>query len=118
MSRAFIILVWGLLCAPTLASAHAFLERAHPPAGAEIHDPPATVSLTFSEPVEPRYTSIEVQDATGKRIDTGEKSASGGGKTVSLGLPRLPPGRYRVLWHATSVDTHKTEGHYIFEVLP
>ncbi|MEJ1978863.1 MAG: copper resistance protein CopC [Acetobacteraceae bacterium] len=35
-----------------------------------------------------------------------------------LGLPALPPGLYKVIWHATSVDTHRTEGSYSFTVAP
>jgi copper resistance protein C len=33
-------------------------------------------------------------------------------------LPRLPPGTYTVVWHVTSVDTHKTEGRFDFTVVP
>jgi methionine-rich copper-binding protein CopC len=35
-----------------------------------------------------------------------------------LPLKQLPPGRYRVTWHAVSVDTHRTEGKYNFLILP
>ena len=31
-------------------------------------------------------------------------------------LPRLSPGTYTVIWHVTSVDTHKTEGNFKFTV--
>jgi len=30
----------------------------------------------------------------------------------------LPPGIYTVIWHVTSIDTHKTEGRYQFTVGP
>jgi methionine-rich copper-binding protein CopC len=33
-------------------------------------------------------------------------------------LKPLKPGRYRVTWHAVSVDTHRTEGKYNFLVVP
>jgi hypothetical protein len=35
-----------------------------------------------------------------------------------LPLPPLAPGRYRVRWHVVSVDTHRTEGEFGFEVTP
>ena len=37
---------------------------------------------------------------------------------MKVSLPNLPPGRYKVLWHALSVDTHTTEGSFTFEVVP
>ena len=33
-------------------------------------------------------------------------------------LKPLSPGIYSVAWHVTSVDTHKTEGHFTFTVKP
>ena len=35
---------------------------------------------------------------------------------MRVGLKSLPPGTYRVLWHALSVDTHTTEGSFSFHV--
>jgi methionine-rich copper-binding protein CopC len=35
-----------------------------------------------------------------------------------LPLPVLAPGRYEVMWHVVSVDTHRTEDTYDFEVKP
>jgi methionine-rich copper-binding protein CopC len=35
---------------------------------------------------------------------------------MRIGLRRLPPGTYRVLWRALSVDTHTTEGSFSFHV--
>ncbi|MGA3399614.1 MAG: copper resistance protein CopC [Acetobacteraceae bacterium] len=31
---------------------------------------------------------------------------------------KLPAGQYTVIWHVTSVDTHKTEGRFTFSVAP
>ena len=33
-------------------------------------------------------------------------------------VTKLPPGRYSVIWHVTSVDTHKTEGQFSFSISP
>jgi methionine-rich copper-binding protein CopC len=30
----------------------------------------------------------------------------------------MVPGKYKVEWHAVSVDTHKSEGTYRFQVTP
>lgn len=40
------------------------------------------------------------------------------GTEMDLALKPLPPGRYRVTWHAVSVDTHRTQGKYNFLVVP
>jgi len=33
-------------------------------------------------------------------------------------LRRLGPGKYRVVWHAVSMDDHRTQGAYVFAVKP
>ena len=40
------------------------------------------------------------------------------GRQLSVSLPKLAAGRYTVIWHVTSIDTHKTEGHFNFRVSP
>jgi copper resistance protein C len=37
---------------------------------------------------------------------------------LAVALPRLGAGAYTVIWHVTSVDTHKTEGRYQFTIGP
>ena len=61
----------------------------------------------------------EVHDAHGTRVDKADPHLLGGEQTrLSVSLPQLPPGQYTVIWHVTSVDTHKTEGRFIFSVTP
>jgi copper resistance protein C len=117
MTRTVAIMLAALLLAPQ-AMAHAFLERARPAVGSEVPTPPQSVALTFSEYVEPRFSRIEVFDPQGGRVDTGETRSEGGGKVLVVGVGPLPPGRFTVVWHVTSVDTHKTEGQFDFTVGP
>jgi methionine-rich copper-binding protein CopC len=100
------------------AFAHAFLDRASPPVGSEISGSPPAVALTYSEPVEPLFSSIQVTDNSGARVDQGKAAAGDGGRVLSIGLKPLASGVYTVEWHVTSVDTHKTEGHFTFTVRP
>jgi hypothetical protein len=117
MLRLVLVLVGALLAAPP-AFAHAFLSHASPSAGSETHVPPAAVTIVFTERVEPRFSSIEVRDAAGTKLPTGQPLAQGKAETLTIDLPKLAPGTYTVIWHAASVDTHKTEGKYSFTVLP
>lgn len=110
-----ILIVWAV--SPP-AWAHAFLDRASPPVGADVTIPPTTVSLTFSEPVESSFSSIQVTDADGVRVDVGKPISDGDGRILRTSLRPLRPGTYAVQWHVTSVDTHKTEGHFRFTIKP
>ena len=98
------------------AMAHAFLERADPVAGANLTAAPTRIELHFTEPLEPAFSAVKVTDENGNDVGAGPPSV--GGSEMDLALKALAPGRYRVSWHAVSVDTHRTEGKYNFLVLP
>jgi hypothetical protein len=118
MVRVFLVALAALLAAPP-AFAHAFYEHASPAAGSEVKAPPQAVTITFSEAVEPHFSKIEVHDANGASVDQGDvHSAGSDGKGLAVGLNKLAPGKYTVIWHVTSVDTHKTEGRFDFTVVP
>jgi methionine-rich copper-binding protein CopC len=110
------IVLLGASLAPP-AFAHAFLEQANPSAGSQVKGSPPVVTMTFSAPVEPRFSLIEIRDSLGNRMDTGAVHR-GEGKSIAVDLVTLPPGLYSVTWQATSVDTHKTQGHFEFSVRP
>ncbi|MEA2727937.1 MAG: copper resistance protein [Acetobacteraceae bacterium] len=98
------------------AFAHAFLDRASPAVGSEVSGSPPRLDLTYTEPVEPLFSTVEVTDANGARVDEGRPATQDDGRVLSVKLKTLPPGVYAVTWHVTSVDTHKTEGHFTFTV--
>jgi len=98
------------------ALAHAFLDRASPPVGAEVSGSPSALTLNYTEPVEPAFSTVQVIDSGGARVDRGPLRAQGDGRVLALGLKPLAPGVYTVVWHVTSVDTHKTEGRFNFTV--
>jgi copper resistance protein C len=100
------------------AFAHAFLDRASPAVGSEVSGSPPTLNLTYTEPVEPLFSTVKVTDASGARMDEGKPAALEDGRVLSVKLKLLRPGDYSVEWHVTSVDTHKTEGHFTFTVKP
>ena len=103
-----------LVLGPIEANAHSHLERAEPARGSKVPSAPQHVTLTFSENLEPGFSTIEVRNAAGARVDQGKVTVSGA--TMSIGLTVLPSGTYTVLWRVLSVDTHKTKGTFSFGV--
>jgi copper resistance protein C len=115
--RQVYLLAAAALCITSPAFAHAMLERASPPVGSEAASPPHEIVLTFTEGVEPLFSSIEVRTADGAVVTTGKPHvAAGDARKLSVDLPALQGGKYTVIWHAASVDTHKTEGSFQFSV--
>ncbi len=100
------------------ADAHAFLKTATPAVGSTVAKSPSQVVIDFTEGVEPRFSTIAVQDAHGKQVATGSTHLVGGDTHLALDIAPLPPGTYTVVWHATATDTHKTEGKFTFTVQP
>jgi methionine-rich copper-binding protein CopC len=102
----------------SVAYAHPELQSAEPAAGTAMTASPKQIRITFSENVIPQFSGVEVKDQTGKMIPTG-KAATDPANKKSLVVPvneQLPPGDYKVEWHAVSDDTHRVEGSYSFSV--
>jgi len=100
--------------APTSAQAHAFLDHASPLVGSTVATAPHEFVLTFTQNLEPAFSTAQVTDSGGARVDAGKADVSG--NTMRIGLKSLPPGSYKVHWHALSIDTHSTEGNFTFHV--
>jgi methionine-rich copper-binding protein CopC len=96
------------------AQAHAFLDHASPLVGSTVRAAPHEVVLSFTQNLEAAFSSVQVTDASGARVDQGKAQVSG--NTMRIGLKALKPGSHRVHWHALSVDTHTTEGSFSFTV--
>ena len=116
MKLRVLLLAAALAATASPAAAHAFLESVSPGAGDSVHAGPLKVHLRFSEALEPTFSGIKVTDSSGRDMAAGPAVANG--PEMELPLRALAPGRYRVNWHAVSVDTHRSEGKYSFLVLP
>lgn len=108
----FIVMACAASALATSAFAHATLERASPPVGGSVTGSPGEVRLWFSEAIEPRFSGAEVTGPSGR---AGGRASVSGNQLV-IAVPHLAPGSYRVDWHVISVDTHKLEGSFTFEV--
>jgi methionine-rich copper-binding protein CopC len=105
-----------LLLAGVTAHAHALLDRADPRVGSTVNAAPREVSLFFSQDLEAAFSTVEVTDASGQRVDEGKPTIER--NVMRVKLRAVPPGTYQVEWHVLSVDTHTTEGRFSFEVRP
>jgi methionine-rich copper-binding protein CopC len=96
---------------------HAFLERADPRVGSTVKSPPSQVRVWFTEALEPAFSTVEVVNERGERVDRGPAHVDAGSPALlQVPLKPLGPGTYRVKWRVLSVDTHVTEGDFTFRV--
>jgi copper resistance protein C len=106
-----------LFLAQTHAWAHAFLDHAEPKVGSTVINSPTEIKVWFTQNLEPAFSTLEVQDTQGKEVDKKDAHLDDKDKSLFLvSLPQLPTGTYTVIWHAVSVDTHKTQGRFEFTV--
>jgi methionine-rich copper-binding protein CopC len=111
---AYAAAIWALAIS-TPAFGHAHLSKSTPATGATV-SPPTEIVLNFTEPLEPAFSTIELRDSMGKRIETGKAQVKD--DVMRLQLKPLPAGRYTVNWRVLSVDTHKSQGNFAFTVKP
>ena len=79
---------------------------------------PKEIRLNFSEGVIVNFSTVELKDEGGKKIDTGQLAADPKDHRqliVPLQGP-LTVGTYTVTWNVASVDTHRVSGTYSFKV--
>ncbi len=109
-------LAWSL---PAVAFAHAHMAEAVPAAGSTLATAPSEVSVHFTEDLEPRFSNIQVFDAHDASVTSGPAHlVDGDGDHLAVPVKKLGAGTYKVVWHATATDTHKTQGDYLFTVAP
>ena len=116
MRHVFKTAVIGLVLCTGHAWAHAHLKTATPAVDSTVQQAPTQVVIDFTEGVEPNFSGITVQDSTGATVGSGGVHLEGGNTHLAVGLKPLKPGTYKVIWHATAVDTHKTNGDFSFTV--
>src|SRR5262245_35909936 len=100
------------------AAAHATLVRSEPAAGALLDTSPPSLSLEFSEELDPAFSQAQLFDSQNRLIEPGPgEIAPSAPRVLRLILPDLPKGSYTALWRVRSiVDGHITEGSLPFGV--
>jgi methionine-rich copper-binding protein CopC len=101
-----------MLASPSFG--HAKLVNSFPASGAQIMEPPKTLTLSFNEAV--KLASLTLTLA-GKALPVTVDKAAPAAKTVVVPVPALAPGSYEVRWTAISTDDgHVTKGSFAFTV--
>jgi copper resistance protein C len=115
-----IVCIAGLLVmlgvAP-LAWGHAQLLKSVPARRAVLSRPPDRVELWFNERLEAAFSHLSVWDGHGMQVDL--KDAQVGPddlKRLSISVPSLEPGVYRVKFRVLSVDGHVVESEFPFTI--
>lgn len=99
------------------AEAHAFLDHSEPKVGSDVKTPPKEIKLWFTENLEPEFSHVKVLNDDGKQVDKKDKHLDKKDHSLMIvSVPKLAPGKYKVVWRAVSVDTHITKGHFTFKV--
>jgi copper resistance protein C len=107
----------ALLLGMGVAWGHAFLDHAEPRVGSTVKSPPSQVRAWFTQGLEPAFSTLEVVNERGERVDQGPAKADAANPALlQVSLKPLAPGTYRVKWRVLSVDTHVTEGDFTFRV--
>ena len=104
-----------------LAAVPSALAHAHPtvmkPAPDSTGPAPSSISITFSEAIEPKFSFIQLTDEKGKSVDSEvSRPAPEDPTTLILPVPKLAAGTYVVHWANVAVDGHRLDGSYKFTV--
>jgi copper resistance protein C len=116
-TMAIVSLVAGSVVA-TAAYAHPKLVKSDPAADAVVSAAPKELRLSFNEELVPKFSSADVKDQKGQKVEVGTAAADPIDKkqlVVPLAKP-LAAGTYKVEWHAVAADTHRVQGSYSFTV--
>lgn len=101
------------------ALAHGTLAHAVPAVGSMQAAAPREVVLTFTEDLEPAFSTFEVRNESGAVMSSGKADVDPKRRTqMRVPLKVLPPGAYKVIWRILSVDTHRNQGDFTFRVGP
>jgi copper resistance protein C len=118
MRRLFVVAcaAIGALCWYSPLLAHSFPDQEQPAAGQTLSSAPAEVSIKYDAPIEHLFANLQVLDAAGNNVGVGQPQVSSDGYTLSVKLNALKPGNYTVKWSVVCIDTHHTQGSYMFSV--
>ena len=120
-------LLWAVLlvalalflgASPRPVEAHAAFLRSEPAPDSVLAEAPETITVWFTEPLEPAFSEVRLLDGSGAQVDNGDSAVRADDPmAVTVSLPALPDGVYTVAWrNLSSVDGHSLEGAFTIVV--
>jgi hypothetical protein len=107
----------GLLFSATSVRANAFLDHAEPAVGSSVDIPPKEIKIWFTQELQPALSQIQLFDRHGKSVTQDHATVDPADPSLlSLPVPAMRPGKYRVSWRVMSVDSHITVGTFFFTI--
>jgi methionine-rich copper-binding protein CopC len=78
---------------------------------------PTSVKIWFTEDLEGAFSKIKVSASKGQEVDKKDSKVDSATKSLlTVSIPKLSPGTYKVEWSVVSTDTHHTTGTFTFDV--
>ncbi len=111
------LLIIGLAAQAHDVWAHASLIKSDPPRRATLSESPSKIQLWFNEEIETAYATVTVVDMNDKVVSqaTPEK-VTDNPKSITLALPELGAGAYKVQFRVLSIDGHVVDSNYSFRI--
>lgn len=102
----------------SIVESHANLVQSQPKQNSVLEYSPTDITITFSEPLSPTLSYIEVYNFDGSKLDNNDSSLNSLDKsTLTISVPVLPKGTYTVFWQTVStIDGHKIRGSFYFSI--
>ena len=109
-------LVLGIAAAYAAPAGTPKLTMTDPAANAVVKAPVYMVHLMFDLPLDIKSVSFNVTDRDGKSVDVGQPMPMDPEGKMLMAIPNtpLPPGTYKVQWHATGPDGKPLNGEFSF----
>ena len=111
------LLLGPVILAPRVVLAHAFPDHSEPRVGSTVENSPPFVRIWFDGALESAFTTIVVEDSSGRKVDRGKGGVNPSDPTLlEVELEPLTPGTYHVIWDVLARDGHRTKGDFTFTV--
>lgn len=97
--------------------AHASLVKSDPPRRATLSESPSKIQLWFNEEIETAYAAVSVVDMNNKVVSQADpEKVANDPKSITLALPELAAGAYKVQFRVLSIDGHVVDSNYSFRI--
>ncbi len=106
-----------LLAVAAPAAAHSLLLESSPAAGSTVAAP-RQLTVRFNNRIEKPLSRLRLVNEGGEAQPLTAPAADGPADHLTVGLPALGPGTYRVEWRVLSTDGHIVSGSFSFRVAP